>query len=69
MTDVQTLTSEARVRKAHRLAAGARERGISADTAAVLDEQGRVALAGLVGVRPPSDITWAMTVELLRSVR
>lgn len=55
----------ARARKVKKLVEGCQHSGIDAAKAAALDDEGRDALAGLVGVHPPSDITWAKVVETL----
>jgi hypothetical protein len=61
--------AEARARKARRLAQACRDYGVTADQALLLDREGRDALAGLAGVRAPSDETWALVVERLRGER
>jgi hypothetical protein len=54
--------SRARARKVFKLVEAARKYKIEVDVARRLDGDGREALAGLAGVRPPSDETWRQVV-------
>lgn len=57
---------EGRIRKARKLADELERRGVSEDAADAYDRAERNALARDLGVRVPSDETWALVVADLR---
>lgn len=62
--DANTFEATARARKANKLVAEIRRAGITIDD--ILDnDETRDRLVNQAGIRPPSDTTWAVVLEML----